>query len=79
VDDARTLGYVDVRDNPTHRRSYLIILTARGHDEFRRVHAEEIRILAVIAADIDRADLLTCAAVLERLTSALAGRNAGTG
>jgi hypothetical protein len=32
-----------------------------------------------IAADIDRADLVTCAAVLERFTSALAGRNPRTG
>ena len=79
VNEARTLGYVDVRDNPTHRRSHLIVLTASGRDEFRRLHAEEVRTLAVITADIDRADLLACAAVLERLTSALAGRNARTG
>jgi hypothetical protein len=32
-----------------------------------------------IAADIDCADLVICAAVLERLTSALAGRNPRTG
>ena len=79
VDDARALGYVDVRENPTHRRSHLIVLTDRGRDEFPRLHAQETRTLGEIAADIDPADLLTCAAVPERLTSALAGRNARAG
>ena len=37
------------------------------------------RTLARTMADIEREDLLTCAAVLERLTSALANRNARTG
>ena len=75
VDDARALGYVEVRDNPAHRRSHLIALTARGHDAFRRLHADELATLAEVAADIDRADLLTCAAVLEQLTDALAQRS----
>jgi DNA-binding MarR family transcriptional regulator len=74
VDDARALGYVEVRDNPTHRRSHLVVLTTRGRDAFQRLHAGELATLAAVAADIDHADLLTCAAVLERLTGALARR-----
>ena len=79
VDDARALGYVEVRDNPVHRRSHLIALTARGRDAFQRLHADEVDTLAEVAADIDRADLLTCAAVLEHLTTALARRSGSTG
>jgi DNA-binding MarR family transcriptional regulator len=75
VDDARAHGYVEVRDNPAHRRSHLVALTSKGHDAFHRLHADEVATLARVAADIDRDDLLTCAAVLERLTDALARRD----
>ncbi len=74
VDDAGTLGYVEVRDNPAHRRSHLIAVTSRGQDEFHRLHTDELATLADVAAGIDRADLLTCAAVLEQLTDALMRR-----
>ncbi len=75
VDDARALGYVEVRDNPAHRRSHLIAVTPRGRGEFQRLHADELTTLAEVAAGIDREDLLTCAAVLEQLTDALARRS----
>ena len=74
VDDARALGYIEVQGNPLHRRSHLVALTTQGADAFRRLHTGELVALAGAAADIDPADLLTCAAVLERLTQALASR-----
>lgn len=77
ADDARALGYVEVRDNPVHRRSHLITLTAQGQDALRRRHEDELAALATVAAGIDRADLLTCAAVLTRFTEDLAGRARG--
>jgi DNA-binding MarR family transcriptional regulator len=75
VDDAHALGYVDVRVNPTHRRSHLIALTPGGRDAFQRLHADELATLEMVAAEIDRTDLLTCARVLEHLVDALAARN----
>jgi len=74
VDDASALGYVEVRDNPAHRRSHLIAVTPRGQDEFHRLHADELITLAEVAAGIDRADLMRCAIVLEQLTDALVRR-----
>ena len=75
VDDAHALGHVEVRDNPAHRRSHLIALTPRGRDAFQRLHADELATLELVAAEIDRSDLLTCARVLEHLADALAARN----
>jgi hypothetical protein len=46
-----------------------------SRDAFRRLHADELETLAEVAANIDRADLVTCAAVLERLTDALVERS----
>jgi len=71
VDDARLLGYVEVRANPVHRRSHLIDLTSSGRDAFQHLHADEIATLANVAAGIDCDDLRTCAHVLERLTDAI--------
>lgn len=71
VDDARLLGYVEVRANPAHRRSHLIDVTSSGRDAFQRLHADEIATLAHVAAGIDRDELLTCAHVLERLTDVI--------
>lgn len=79
VDDARSRGFVELRDNPSHRRSHHVALTASGRAAFRRLHADELRTLADVAAGIDVADLRTCAAVLERLTRALAADPAGDG
>jgi DNA-binding MarR family transcriptional regulator len=79
VDDARDLGYVEVRTNPAHRRSHLVVLTPIGRETFRRLHADELTTLAGVAADIDRADLLTCAAVLHQLTDALVERSRSAG
>ncbi len=75
VDEARALGYVEVRDNPAHRRSHLVAPTVKGHDAFERLHADELTTLAKVAAGIERTDLLTCAAVLEKLTDALTARS----
>jgi DNA-binding MarR family transcriptional regulator len=79
VDDAHTLGYVEVRENPAHRRSHLVDVTARGRSAFRRLHAGELATLAEVAAGIDRADLLTCAAVLQQLTDGIAERSRSGG
>ncbi len=78
VDDAHALGHVEVRANPAHRRSHLIALTPRGRDAFHRLHADELATLEMVAAEIDRTDLLTCAKVLEHLVDALAARNRPT-
>jgi DNA-binding MarR family transcriptional regulator len=74
VDDALGLGYIEVRPNPLHRRSHLVALTAQGADAFRRLHTGELVALGDAATGISRADLLTCATVLERLTEALVMR-----
>ena len=79
VDDARLLGYVEVRANPTHRRSHLVDVTSTGRDAFRRLHAGEITTLTEVAAGIDRDELLVCADVLERLADAIAGRRGASG
>lgn len=72
VDDAVRLGYVELRDNPAHRRSWLVALTGEGRRTFGALHAEELRTLGALTAGIEPDDLRTCADVLERMTAALA-------
>ena len=64
VNDLATLGHVEQRTNPAHRRSVLIALTPDGAATFDRVRTRELRDLETLAAGCSTADLRTAAHVL---------------
>ncbi len=49
VDRLQTLGLVETRRNPDHRRSVLIVLTDRGEATFKEILAEEKDLLLRIS------------------------------
>lgn len=71
VDEAKRLGYVETRPNPTHRRSHLIGLTAAGHTAYASLHDAELARLDRLAADLDPADIDACVRVLDHLVRGL--------
>lgn len=68
VDDAAAAGYVELRDNPAHRRSRLVAVTDAGRAFFEELHATELANLDRVAVDLDPDDLAACARVLAELS-----------
>lgn len=71
VDRAKALGYVETRPNPTHRRSHLVALTARGESVFTAIHAGELATLDQLADGLDPGDVDACVRVLDHLVREL--------
>ena len=71
VDDAAGRDWVHTRDNPAHRRSVLVELTATGERTLAEARAREHRALAHLGADLDPADLDACLRVLRTVAERL--------
>lgn len=71
VHEARDAGYVELADNPRHRRSPLIRLTPRGHRAIRAVTEREHRLMAQVAGDLTDADIDTTLHVLRSMLAGL--------
>jgi len=76
VDELAGLGHVRARENPAHRRSVLIELTAPGRTAFSRLHARELKTLSGMAAECSEEDLATAARVLAALDRDIRARTA---
>ena len=74
VNDAVASGHVVLMDNPRHRRSPLVGLTARGRDAFAGVRRAELRQLATLAPEDTK--VLIIAAAFDGMTCR-AARNHG--
>lgn len=71
VDDAAERGWVRTRENPAHRRSVLVELTASGEQVLTDVRDGERRELGALESDIDPDDLDACLRVLRALSARL--------
>lgn len=71
VDEAKRLGHVETRTNPSHRRSHLISLTATGRTTFEELHADELERLTGLARGLRAHDIETCVRVLDHLVAGL--------
>jgi DNA-binding MarR family transcriptional regulator len=69
-------GHVELVDNPAHRRSQLVRLTARGVRLVESMLARERRLLERLPLDASDADLRRAAIVLRKLRAALEDRDA---
>jgi DNA-binding MarR family transcriptional regulator len=68
VDTGAAHELVELAENPQHRRSYLVTVTALGRRTFADAHRRELANLDRVTADLDLADLALCARVLADLT-----------
>lgn len=57
VNDLVTLGFVEARPNPAHKRSPLIALTASGMRRFEAIRRAESELLKSLRLSLSRADL----------------------
>ena len=67
VDDLLTLGHVETRPNPAHRRSVLIAPTPRGVALFDRLRTEELHRLAAMARECTGEEIAAAVRVLRSL------------
>jgi DNA-binding MarR family transcriptional regulator len=71
VDALLDRSLVKVVDNPAHKRSPLIVLTAEGAQIFAEIRRREADMLEILAKGLDRAALAGAAAALEALNTRL--------
>jgi len=74
VDALLAAGLVELQDNATHRRSPLVLLTAKGRKTFLEVRRREAGILADLAGGLGARALEDAARVLEALNARLTQR-----
>lgn len=74
VNDLLQRGLVELLDNPAHRRSRLVALTAEGRRTFGRMRAKEARFLARLNLRVRDADLRQAAATLRAVQHGLGRR-----
>lgn len=67
VNDAAAQAWVRTRENPAHRRSVLVELTADGEHTLGAARARERDALTGLGADLDPDDLDACLRVLRTL------------
>jgi DNA-binding MarR family transcriptional regulator len=65
-------GYVQLVENPAHKRSLLVCLTPEGEALFRTMRQQEAEHLSALEIDIEEQDLETTVSVLRSLREILA-------
>ncbi|NIO16403.1 MAG: MarR family transcriptional regulator [Deltaproteobacteria bacterium] len=74
VNGLREDGFVELIDNPAHKRSRLVTLTPKGEKLVEEMNRLEARILSELVAGIPAEDLERTAAVLRSLKELFSGR-----
>lgn len=67
VNEAEEAGWVELRTNPAHQRSSLVVITESGRELVTGIRAGESESLAPVAATISRDDVAACVRVLTQL------------
>jgi DNA-binding MarR family transcriptional regulator len=67
VNEAEHAGWVELRTNPAHQRSALVVITKGGRDLVTGIRAGETESLTPIAATMSRDDVAACLRVLTQL------------
>ena len=68
ADELAAEGLVAFADNPRHRRSKLVRLTAKGNRHYRRLNLQLLAIASRMGADLAEADIRKSIAILRRLS-----------
>ncbi|WP_250033203.1 MarR family winged helix-turn-helix transcriptional regulator [Paractinoplanes maris] len=77
VNDLSERGLVETRDNPAHRRSVLIGLTAAGAARFERIRRDELGRLDRMAGECTADEIATAVKVLRSLNRDVRSRAGG--
>ncbi|MFC7458229.1 MarR family winged helix-turn-helix transcriptional regulator [Brachybacterium sp. GCM10030267] len=72
VHDARAAGYVELAENPAHRRSALVRLTPAGRAAIDSVSRREHELMGRVGGDLTAAELDATLRVLHHMDAALA-------
>ncbi|MDJ0732515.1 MAG: MarR family winged helix-turn-helix transcriptional regulator [Nostocaceae cyanobacterium] len=67
-------GYVELLDNPAHKSSHLVSLTATGKNLIEEMNLRETKLLTALETDIDLEDLQTTVQVLQQMRQLLASK-----
>ena len=70
VDGLGEAGLIDLKANPAHKRSPLIVLSADGRKLFKIIEKREAAILTSIGKDLEGHDMAAATATLRALTGA---------
>jgi DNA-binding MarR family transcriptional regulator len=73
VNPLREAGYVELIDNPAHKRSKLVRLTAAGEAMVASMRAREAELLGAFEVNIDVEELKTSAATMRHVRQAFEG------
>lgn len=71
VDHLQDAGLVTFKDNPSHKRSSLVDLTAKGRRTFKNMQAREKAVLTELAAGFSERDMATTAQTLQQFEERL--------
>ena len=74
ADELAAEGLVTFIDNPRHRRSKLVRLTARGAARYREMSARFLTIASTMGGDLSEADIQRATEVVRRLSEEMTGR-----
>ena len=67
VNRLRRTGYVELANNPSHKRSPHIVLTNRGEALIKTYHQAEAGFLARVLEEVQEQDMVTASEVLKQL------------
>ena len=74
ADELAADGLVTFIDNPRHRRSKLVRLTARGAARYREMSARFLAIASTMGGDLSEVDIQQATEVVRRLSEEMTGR-----
>lgn len=67
VNQLLELGFVELADNPAHKRSKLVALTDSGREALAEIRRTEAKLLTDLPVDVTDSEVEHAAAVLERI------------
>ena len=77
ADELAAEGLVRLIDNPRHRRSKLVELTAKGEARYRDLNARLLAAAASMGASISEADIRQTTAIMRQLSGEVKARSDG--
>ena len=77
ADELAAEGLVRFIDNPRHRRSKLVELTAKGEARYRDLNARLLTAAATMGASISEADIRQTTAIMRQLSGEVKARSDG--
>ena len=75
ADELAAEGFVEFIDNPKHRRSKLVRLTAKGDTRYRKMNLRLMAIASTLGADLSERDVGTTREVVRHLSDEMKGRS----